>query len=73
MKRVIFGSLVTIVGIILSVCCFSYAAQHPWSYNGIEGILGSFLGTQMIIPFIVGGVLTVVGLVICFVEAYIKK
>ena len=73
MKRVIFGSLVTIVGIILSVCCFSYAAQHPWSYNGIEGILGSFLGTQMIIPSIVGGVLTVVGLVICFVEAYIKK
>ena len=73
MKRVIFGSLVTIVGIILSVCSFSYAAQHPWSYNGIEGILGSFLGTQMIIPFIVGGVLTVVGLVICFVEAYIKK
>ena len=73
MKRVIFGSLVTIVGIILSACCFSYAAQHPWSYNGIEGILGSFLGTQMIIPFIVGGVLTVVGLVICFVEAYIKK
>ena len=73
MKKIIFGTLVTIIGVVLSVCCFTYAAKTPWSYNGIDGILGSFLGTQMLLPFILGVVLSAVGLAICFIEAYIKK
>lgn len=31
----------------------------------IDGLLGSFLGTHMLIPFIIG-------LIICFREAYLK-
>ena len=73
MKKIIFGSLITFIGVILSACCFSYAAEHPWSYNGIDGLLGSFLGTQMLIPFIIGCVATLIGLTICFIESYIKK
>ena len=73
MKKIIFGVLVIFIGVVLSVCCFTYASQHPWNYKGIDGILGSFLGTQMLIPFIIGIILTVGGLAICFVEAYIKK
>ena len=48
--KVIFGALLTVVGLVFSAFSFIYAAQNPWNWNGIDGLLGSFLGTHMLVP-----------------------
>ena len=73
MKKIVFGTLITFVGIVLSVCCFIHASNHPWTHNGIDVLLGSFLGTETLVPFIMGIVLILAGLVICFIESYINN
>lgn len=68
-----FGILITLIGLVFSAFSFIYAAINPWNYNGIEGLLGAFLGTDMLLPFIIGTAIMIAGLVICFKEAYGKK
>ena len=41
-------------------------------YNGIEGILGDFLGNDLLMPFIISVVVLCVGVALCLVEAYRK-
>jgi len=72
-NKMAMGALVTIIGLVFSAFSFIYAAINPWNWNGIDGLLGSFLGTHMLIPFIVGTVVMIIGFVICFREAYGKK
>lgn len=64
--------LVTI-GFIISSFCFVYAVMHPWDYNGITGLRGAFLGTSTEAPFIISTITMVIGLLICYYEAYISK
>lgn len=71
-NKMVFGVLITIIGVVFSAFSFIYAALNPWNWNGIDGLLGSFLGTHMLIPFIIGTVVMIAGLVICFKEAYRK-
>ena len=71
-NKMVLGALITIIGLVFSAFSFIWAALNPWSWNGIEGLLGSFLGTDMLIPFIIGTVVMIAGLVICAVEAYRK-
>ncbi len=71
-NKMIFGVLITIIGLVFSAFCFIYAVMNPWNWNGIGGLWGSFLGTHMLIPFIIGMVIMIVGIVLCFVEAYRK-
>ena len=73
MKRMVFGILVTIVGLVFAAFSFIWAALNPWSYNGIEGLRGSFLGTNMTMPFIIGLLVMIIGLSVTFYEAYIRK
>lgn len=72
-NKMVLGVLITLIGLVFSAFSFIYAALNPWNYNGIDGLLGSFLGTNMLLPFIIGLAIMVVGLVICFKEAYGKK
>ena len=44
---------------MFSSFCFIYAVMNPWNYNGINGLLGSFLGTQTLVPFIISTAATV--------------
>lgn len=44
--KLLCGLLLTLVGLVFSSICFIYAVMNPWNYNGINGLLGSFLGTQ---------------------------
>lgn len=67
-----FGVLLTVVGFVFSGFSFIYAANNPWNWNGIDGLLGSFLGTRMLIPFIISMAVMIAGLSICFFEAYRK-
>ncbi len=69
-NKMMFGVLITVIGLVFAAFSFIYAAITPWSWNGIDGLLGSFLGTHMLIPFIIGVVVMTVGLVICFKETY---
>ncbi len=73
MKRFIFGILLVLMGFISSEFCFIYAVMHPWDYNGITGLRGAFLGTQTGTPFVISMIVLVIGLIICFYEAYIGK
>ncbi len=72
-KKMIFGLLLTLVGMAFSVFCFIQAATHPWDYHGIDGLWGSFLGTGMLFPFILAMAVMCGGLVICYLEAYPKN
>ncbi len=72
-EKMLFGTLVTIIGLVFSGFSFIYAALNPWNYNGIDGLLGSFLGTHMLIPFVLGMIILVIGLVLCYKAAYGKK
>ena len=72
-EKMLFGTLVTIIGLVFSGFSFIYAALNPWNYNGIDGLLGSFLGTHMLLPFVLGMIILVIGLVLCYKAAYGKK
>ena len=71
-NKMVVGVLVTIIGLVFSAFSFIYAALNPWNWNGIDGLLGSFLGTHMLVPFTIGMTVMIAGLVICFKEAYRK-
>ncbi len=72
-NKMILGFLITLIGLVFSAFSFIYAAINPCNYNGIEGLLGAFLGTNMLLPFIIGTAVMIAGLVICFKEVYGKK
>lgn len=71
-NKMLFGVLITTIGLVFSAFSFIYAAMNPWEWNGIGGLLGSFLGTHMMIPFVIGMLIMIVGIVLCFMEAYRK-
>lgn len=72
MKKMIFGILITIIGFFFSAFCFVYAMMNPVVYNGMEGVLWNFIGTDTLLPFIIGMIVMCAGLTICFFEAYMK-
>lgn len=73
MKKFIFGGLITLIGLTFTTFTFVYASLNPWNYNGITGLLGTFLGTGMLITFIISIIIMLTGLSICGYEAYRKQ
>lgn len=73
MKKIIFGGLLVIVGLSGAAFCIVAAVAEPWNYNGITGLLGGLLGNRMLVPLILNSVVVVIGLVISWYEAYIRK
>ena len=73
MKKFVFGAFIMMLGLLFAAFSFIFAALNPWDYNGITGLFGSLLGTQMLIPFIVSLIIMVTGLTICWYEAYRRK
>ena len=68
-KKMVCGILLTIIGLVFSAFCFITVVQNPWNYNGIDGLLGAFLGTNTLIPFVISFGVMILGLVICFWRA----
>ncbi len=64
--KLLCGLLLTLVGLVFSSFCFIYAVMNPCNYNGINGLLGSFLGTQTLVPFIISTAAMCAGLILCF-------
>lgn len=72
MKKMFFGSLLILMGLAFCIPIFLTAQSKLWDYNGITGLLGSLLGERLIVPFIVSILIIFTGLIICYVEAFIK-
>lgn len=70
--KLLCGLLLTLVGLVFSSFCFIYAAMNPCNYNGIDGLLGSFLGTRTLVPFIISTAAMCAGLILCFYVAFHK-
>ena len=66
MKKMILGIAWQLMGFLGSIAILCSAAVHQWDYNGITGVLGSLLGLELIIPFIVCVTLFICGFVVCF-------
>lgn len=73
LKKTIFGVLLTVVGLVLTVSMFNYATHNVIEYNNIQGLYGSILGNEMLVPCIFSGILTIIGLLIVCFEAYRKE
>lgn len=73
MKKMIFGAILLLSGLIWTIVLTFLSVVYPWSYNGSEGLMGFLLGSKTIYVFLIACALSVTGLVICLYEAYIKK
>ncbi|MBU5626312.1 hypothetical protein KQI82_05170 [Oscillibacter sp. MSJ-2] len=73
MKKFVFGVMLAVIGLMFAAICFVHALCNPWNYNGIDGLLGSFLGTDTLIPFVISLLVLIAGVVICGREAYRRK
>lgn len=62
----ILGVVWQLMGFLGSIAILCSASIHQMNYNGITGILGSLLGLDLIIPFIVCITVFICGLVVCF-------
>ena len=68
MKKMILGVVWQLMGFLGSIAILCSATLHQCNYNGITGVLGSLLGLELIIPFIICLTLFICGLVVCFRE-----
>lgn len=66
MKKLMFGISWKTLGFLGAIIILCSAALHQWDYNGITGIMGSLLGLELMIPFIVSIAFFVVGCVFCY-------
>jgi len=73
MKRFLFGLLLSTIGLSYSLFCFIWSVKEPWHYRGVDGILGSLLGNELLTPYVVFSLLMMLGIAICCVEAYKRK
>jgi hypothetical protein len=64
------GSLFFFCGFIglLAIVCIS--VFNPWNYNGIGGFAGFLLGSDTLLFFLLFCILSVIGAVICSLEAF---
>ena len=62
MKRMVFGILLTFVGLLFFAFCFIHAILNPVTFNDVEGL----------VPFILSFAVICIGLVICGREAFRK-
>lgn len=72
-KKMVFGGLLAMVGLFYSGFFIIYAGLNPWSWNEIEGLLGSLLGNRLIIPFVISVLVMLTGIAICWKETYRKE
>lgn len=70
MKKFLFGVLVFFSGFIFLVFSFMYAIKNPVNCKNIDGLMGSLKGNDLLGPFIISLIVTLIGLGLCGYEAY---
>lgn len=68
MKKLILGITWQVLGFLGALVIVCTAAPHRWNYNGIEGLLGSLLGLDLLLPLIICIALFAVGAVTALVD-----
>lgn len=71
MKKMFFGGILFLSGILGLLVFTTLSIVYPWDYNGTTGLLGFLLGTETIWMFVAFGIMSIAGFVICLYEAYI--
>lgn len=66
MKKMVVGVVWQILGFIGAIAIVCTAAPHDWDYCGIEGLMGSLLGLNLLLPLLICIALFVLGVVFCF-------
>ncbi|MCX7951023.1 MAG: hypothetical protein N2594_03640 [Clostridiales bacterium] len=73
MKKIFLGTFISLLGFVGILTFIILSVIKPWDYNGITGLYGFLLGTKNIFNFFLFLIMFIVGIGICFYEAYIKK
>ena len=73
MKRLMFGIMLTVVGLSFSLVCFYGALSNPWYMSISSGVIGIFEELHITFPFLLSLTLMLVGLVITLFETYRKR
>lgn len=58
------------IGILVLVCISVF---KPWVYNGVQGLKGFLLGSDTMLFFVTYCVISIIGIVLCLLEAYGKN
>ena len=69
-NKMIFGALLTMIGLAFSGLSFLYASLNPWPIENMNGFIGALVGTNMWILMFAGIIIMIVGFIICFKEVY---
>lgn len=72
MKKFVLGILIALIGCSFTLFCFIYAACNPCIVNGAEGLFASFVGNDLLAPFIISAIVMCAGIAVCAYEAYHK-
>ncbi|NBI06580.1 hypothetical protein [Senegalia massiliensis] len=73
MKKMIFGALLFICGMIGILASFIVVGLNPGFHYKIPGLLGSLLVSRTIFPLIFFVIMALVGTIICAYEAYFRN
>ncbi|MGL4799975.1 MAG: hypothetical protein ACRCWY_11360 [Cellulosilyticaceae bacterium] len=70
MKRMYLGSLLFGGGLIGTLVFLVLTALYPGSSDHIDGVLGSLMCMDLVLPFLIFIGMCLLGLIICIIEAY---
>lgn len=70
MKRFVFGLWLSLLGFLGTMTCLIYAAENPWDYNGVTGLPGALLGTDLLAAFVLSLLALALGLFLGAREAW---
>ena len=73
MKRIILGGILFVTGFIGIFVLVILSIYSPVIFNGISGFYGFLLDSDTVLFFVMSCILCAVGLIVCVIEAYIKK
>ena len=73
MKRIFLGGMLFVTGFIGIFVLVILSIYNPVIFNGIRGFYGFLLDSDTLLFFAISCILCAVGLIVCVIEAYIRK
>ncbi len=70
LKKMLFGGMLFLAGLFGMLALFSLSVTNPWGYNDLDGLLGFLMATGSMWAYVIFVFFTLIGLGICFLEAY---
>ena len=73
MKRLLFGMMLSLVGLSYSLVCFHGVVSNPWYSNAEDRLFSCFYQANTLAPFFISTTLLLIGLIVVMFEAFRKK